>query len=582
MTYATQAALVGREPLTVVEIVMTTCGLTYGTSPCTATGGAGSECYNTRSTCQDTANFDSDGVGGTLGTTKTFRFVEPRANLPLGESWFPCLVSAQVTPQRIEPGKGLGKRQSVTITLQDFPHHDRGIDPYVANRSSVQGTLFRKFLARNQYYVGRTLKVLNGFIGSTFSWADFDTHNYVIDRIEGPDAQGRVRIVAKDVLKLAEDKRAQAPAPSTGKLSADITAAATSLTLDSGSGADYGTSGTVRVGSELITFTGRSTDTLTGLTRGTSGTEAAAHSTDDLVQLCLVYTAQNVRAVVDDLLTTYGNIPAAYIPTTDWDTERDTWLLGYTLTTVISKPTGVTKLLDELCEQCQLMLWWDDTAQEIKLKAVMPPRGALTAVGQDNVLADSVSVRHLQDDRLSQVWVYYNPIDRTEDDKEENYSNLYIAADTEAETAAQYGEKKVKLIKSRWLVSEGQAAATATRYLNRYRDYAKEVKFALDAKDAASVATGDTIELTVDQVADVTGAADTVDLEITEEREANAGTRWEFVGLQSAFNAKRYGFIAPASKPDYTSATQADKDAYAWVSNTTPEMSNGDAPYRII
>jgi hypothetical protein len=47
----------GRKPAWLVEITCTSCSLVYGVSPCTAAGAAGSECQNTRGTCQDKPNF---------------------------------------------------------------------------------------------------------------------------------------------------------------------------------------------------------------------------------------------------------------------------------------------------------------------------------------------------------------------------------------------------------------------------------------------------------------------------------------------------------------------------------------------
>ena len=61
-------------------------------------------------------------------------------------------------------------------------------------------------------------------------------------------------------------------------LSAALTAAATSLTFKNNN-RDLGTSGTIMIGDEVLTYTGKtdSTSTLTGLTRGTNSTTAAAH-----------------------------------------------------------------------------------------------------------------------------------------------------------------------------------------------------------------------------------------------------------------------------------------------------------------
>ncbi len=47
----------GREPIQIVEILQPLCENQFGVSPCTATGTADTKCYNTRATCQDTANF---------------------------------------------------------------------------------------------------------------------------------------------------------------------------------------------------------------------------------------------------------------------------------------------------------------------------------------------------------------------------------------------------------------------------------------------------------------------------------------------------------------------------------------------
>ena len=58
-------------------------------------------------------------------------------------------------------------------------------------------------------------------------------------------------------------------------LNGAIASNATSLILTSAT--NFPSSGTLLIGTELITYTGKTTNTLTGLTRGTNGTTAAAH-----------------------------------------------------------------------------------------------------------------------------------------------------------------------------------------------------------------------------------------------------------------------------------------------------------------
>jgi len=56
-----------------------------------------------------------------------------------------------------------------------------------------------------------------------------------------------------------------------------ITDSDTSLSVTTGDGSNFPTSGTIVIGAEIITYTGVSTDTLTGLTRGVDDSTAAAH-----------------------------------------------------------------------------------------------------------------------------------------------------------------------------------------------------------------------------------------------------------------------------------------------------------------
>jgi len=89
----------------------------------------------------------------------------------------------------------------------------------------------------------------------------------------------------------------------TSTLSSGINASVTSLTMASSS--SFASSGTVQVGSELITYTGNSGGTLSGLTRGASGTTAAIHSSGATVTDASNYAGWN-SAVSGDIVTDPG------------------------------------------------------------------------------------------------------------------------------------------------------------------------------------------------------------------------------------------------------------------------------------
>ena len=83
----------------------------------------------------------------------------------------------------------------------------------------------------------------------------------------------------------------------TSTLSSGINASVTSLTMASSS--SFPATGTIIVGSELITYTGNSGGTLSGLTRGALGTTAATHSSGATVTDASNFFAWNAAASGD-------------------------------------------------------------------------------------------------------------------------------------------------------------------------------------------------------------------------------------------------------------------------------------------
>jgi hypothetical protein len=601
MSYAAEQVKSGRQPVVIVEMVMDYCARTYGVAPCTASVGVTGtqKCFNTIQNCQDEDNYSK--------TTKTYRFAQKNAALPPSFSAIPSLIGVEFSPGKLDTGGGLGIRSAVTLTFEDHAHHDRGIDPYVTERAYTpmdRGTFWGKFLARNQYYQGRPIYVYSGFIGATFDTtlaSDFKKHVYVIEKIEGPDGSGRIKVTAKDPLKLADNERAAMPRASYGRLSAAIDDNDTTLTLTT-TAADYSeyptTGGYVRIDSEIIQYAGRTGSSLTGLTRAQYGTTAAAHDADAAVQLCYVvkpydangrlsaditnasnsltlvpagvgsetfadgsakypstggsvrigtevitYTsrtsdtlnglgrgARNTTAVAHlagavvhsvgcyvpdvlyDLLVTYAGISSSYIPTDDWYENADVWLSQHKLDACISEPIGVKQLATELLTECISYCWWDEITQTVHLKAIAPPETAVETLTDDtHLVAGSVSVVDDPTRRASQVWVFFGKRDATQNDDARNFESMYVNADLDSEGANQYNERRIKVFKSRWFSSgnRGQAVTLGSRSIARLKETPRVIKFQTDAKDLFSV--GDVVTIESRNIQDETGAAESLD-----------------------------------------------------------------------
>lgn len=569
MTYATEKAAAGRRPITIVELDLDYCQNTYGQSPCSAALGVtgASYCFNTRATCQDSANYNAILPGSpTTRAHKTYRFCTPRADQPANLNAIPSLVSVSTAPTKLEIEGGLGQRASVTITLQDHTHHDRGIDKYHASRygggslqanaggdallanlvdelqaipvtlsvehsgANLPGTYWGRLRARNPYYLGRVCRVLTGYLtDSGYLAANFVTRTYLLESISGPDSDGKVQIKAKDPLKLADNERAKAPVASTGRLSGDIAIDATAATLlPAGVGDDeYPASGYVRIGSEVCAYT-RSGDDLT-LTRGQFRSTADTHAADELVQYCLRYSDEQFPDIVEDLLLNYAGIPAAYIPTEDWDYQAANFTANYSA--LITEPVGVGVLLRELCESAGGLCWWDEESTYIRIRSIQQPESDDTVDEDAHIIEGSLAVRDVPELRYSQTWVYSNQRDPTESlNQQRNWLQLQVTSDLEEEGDDKFGQAAIKEVYSRWITSRASATSLAELYVNRFGDTPREIAWSMDAKDT-TYKTGDVVSLSTRLIQDAAGANAPTAVQITQKVEDEAGHRFRYTGI---------------------------------------------------
>jgi len=599
MTFDASRQADARIPVTVVELYLDTCAEAFGVAPCTASAAAGGECYNTYATCQDIPNFNN--------TSKTYRFYQPVSNWPRGQIGFPAINGKpRFTPCEIDPRGSLGKRGSVSITLKDFADDDLFVDPYAATRTynpETQGTFFGKLKARSPYYKGRLMKVRQGYINTPFSFNDFEDRLYVIDSIKINQRAGTVTITGKDLLKLTDSTKATAPVASDGTLSVQLSKGQSNAVLQTGEGTDYDTDpytgsaisgsilGYAMIGDELVSFTGISTDTMTGLTRGLQGTDAAIHEVGENVQFCLHFENKNVLDIINYLLKTGAGINESYIPydaglTTptgtddEWDIEHDSWLSGNDLTYTVIEPTGINKLLKQICEQNLIYMWFNEIDQEIKLRAIAPAlknETPPTLTDAANIVKDSVQVKDNEAGRISEVWVHYGIIDITDKlDKASNYRNHKIVIDTESEGVNAYAEKAIRVIYANWLSSSnaGLILTLAGRLLSRYSGTPQFVNFKIDSKDK-NIWTGSGVNLDTLAFQGVDGANRIQSMQVLKAFDDHDKQLVDLTAESWNYELYRYAFIAANSMGDYTAESAANQAAYGFISQNDGLYTDG-------
>jgi hypothetical protein len=505
--------------LTFIEIDIPVCSLAYGVAPCTASLTASPptgtiKCFNSRVTCQDIANYDPEDV--------TLRFAKPVSYLPREiDIVAASIIEVSYTPATISLGKNLGTRATLSVTFKDHPHSDtgEGFDKYLADRDYdpfSQGTFWGKFRARQPFVRGQALRWITGLLGDDIS--DMETRHFIIDSFDGPTPDGKYTIVAKDVLKLADGDRAQAPPLSNGFLLSDITASATTATLSpSGIGnAEYPSGGTDYLcigGNEVVQFS-RSGDTLT-IVRGQLGTTATTHKAQDRVQFVERFSGVDVADILQNLLENHADVPASYITIADWQAETAAFL-GSVYTATITEPTSVAALVSELCEQAGLAIWDDNLAQKLRLQVL---RGVVTDADTftpDNTLQGTLTIKEQPETRLSRVQIYFGQKDPTKPlSNLDNYRSTSLVIDDDAEV--DYGSASIKTIYSRWIPEAGRTVADrlGAIILGRFRDPPRRVTFATSRYVDTDVALGQGYRLESFCVQDATGAQSDIPIQAT-------------------------------------------------------------------
>lgn len=579
----------GREPVTYVEIDQDVCTCYYTGSRCVNANSGKS--YATLATCGD-----PDSKFALNNDPLVVRFCKPRQDNMPGVYAIPSVTKITTAPTVINPGGGgkrsgpLGQRASVRVTFQDHPGTDNVVDPFLDSRvfdPLKRGTWWGKWIARNPYYNNRKIRIREGYKGQALD--DMITRTYLIQRIDGPDSRGRVTIRAKDVLRLADNDKAQAPHASTGELivAYDKDDNISSLRVTRADAADYPANGTVRINREMMGYTTVTTVDpdeikLNGITRATDGTEKRDHEEGDRVQWCLRYNLSRVDALAYEWLTTYAGVPTEYIDHQAWIDEADLWLDQFDLTGVITEPTGVTDLLGEISEQCLFQIWWDERVQLIRFEATKPPIFEhVPDINDDqNIVADSVEIQDDPSQRASQIWVFWRQRDPTEKlDDDTNYQSLRIRADLPAETAEQYDDQTIRKIYSRWLHSEAQVINVSTRLLNRYRDTPKFIRLDLDAKDRA-LWTGGLANITTRGLSDFTGLPIETRCQVMSAEEVDPGHR---VRYEMAIYEFKIGIISmqwmDSGAPDFDQATEQEKQSGGWWAGIDGHMPDDSPGY---
>ena len=577
------------EVVTWVEIDIDTCSRRWGVAPCTASLSARNprKCVNTFLTCRARAAYQAQTV--TLTLTKKGQV------LPIATRHFPCLLSVKEDEQTVNLAgsdpklDALGRRAQARFRASDFVYEDRFLDPYFDERISGAaqfggvgyqpvGTFWQRLRARDPYFANYPVRIKRGRVVNGALVEDRVTH-YILNEFDPSD--GACDFEAVDVLDLAANDRALAPKPSRGRLSADLAIDATSLTLvPTGIGAEYAASGYVTIGREIIRYSGKSGDTLTGLVRGRFNTVAQAHKAEAAAQEAWQYEGKAYLAL-NELLTQFAPVPSSWIPLADWQAEAEDWF-SVDVQVIVTKPVPVAKLIGEL-SILGFSLYTDLEAQRIRFKANRPlfptEQAAALSITDDDIVG-MPKYEGRDDQRLTRVEFRSVQIDPTRELSDDNFERAYLGIEGDAEDPRAYGEVRYRLEKTRWINQGADATIRilARRYLRRFSTAPERVTVRVKRRKYGSVQLADVVNLTTSRIPSAYGIVDGRQYQIIKRAAPNDGEI--DLTLQRFDYAGNFGFWAPNTGPDYDTATDAQKDTQAfWGPNTGDTWPDGRPLY---
>jgi len=450
-------------------------------------GEADSSCYGFPHNCSSSDAY-------LAASTKVFRF--PSSRLSHGQITYSGFRSASATSGRVAPAVSMGSRATLSVTLADGIDNDNYL-PYPERRSS-NGTLWGKILARHPNMTGRKIEHYKGFDPLNFDIDNFISTEYVIDDVQRQN--GNVTLFGVDPLMLAEESKSKLPLASDATLVAAIDDVSLAITYANDIALKYGAVGVttyVRIDSEIIECTHASDFELTIINRASHGSEQQNHSVNSTVQECRWWVDENPVTVINELFTDGTSIESRFL---DDYTAVISATSSKTVTRMLSKPTAISKLVNELIVVADLTLFFSDTEKLIKIKPVTDQDlQPLTFEEGVNIMSNTAKITRDTKNQYTRYPIAWAPYDATKATDEEDFSIRYLPINIGNEIPRNLGEVNEKdLFPCSWLTNAVGDTAKGTsigqRLIDRNQDVPELGEFVIDAEDVGNTPNG-TMEL---------------------------------------------------------------------------------------
>jgi len=224
--------------------------------------------------------------------------------------------------------------------------------------------------------------------------------------------------------------------------------------------------------------------------------------------------------------------------------EAMNWLLGARFRAEFEEPKKTQEILNQICEQALVQCWQNESSQ-ITFLAITPPRPgeAIKELNdRENLVERTVSVLDDRELQSSRVIVYYKPLEVDPEPKPGSYQSALVEVEEDIENENWLGEGKPKVFFANWIYQATEATALASRYLMRYKQGARQLKFHLELKDL-DLEVGDLFWVKTGKILNERGEESRLLFQALR-KQFRSGGRIEIQALETKLDL-RYAYIGP-------------------------------------
>ncbi len=248
----------------------------------------------------------------------------------------------------------------------------------------------------------------------------------------------------------------------------------------------------------------------------------------------------------------------------------------------MTEAVAVVDLINELCQQVGLILWYDERTRTIRLQVVRPVPSHLVTTLTDDDLVGEVGIATDLGRRVSQVEVLFAPRAAGGSNASAADFRRRLLSEAHGESRAEHGSAAPLAIQSRWFGAgdDALAARTAATLLGQRRDGRTTYTIAVSQRHA-HLDLGSVIRLITRDMVDPAGNPQPTYAFVISRTPPRAGSAAIGLAAERFPLVTRYAYAMAAGAGTYSTTPDAAREPGWFLSAADGRLPGGDPGYAL-